>query len=477
MKAILLVAFILLATLHSINAQLSPDSIEIMIRQEVVNKRSVGIAVGIVDSTGRKFYSYGKVRDNSPLKPDSNTLYEIGSITKVFTSLLLADMATKGELKLNDPISKHLPKTVKSPNQNGREITLLDLSAHRSGLPRNPDNWHDDTPYNPLDGYSLDSMYSFISKFKPTRQIGSKYEYSNYGVGLLGHILSLVARKGFDTLLRERILIPLEMNNTTMGIGSYDRLRLAQGHNVVQRPVPTSNFGATAPCGGLISSVKDLLTLLEANMGLRETTLKPAIDLMQLYYGDTDRADLMAGLAWVHGRDKELGILAHGGGTGGYSTFAVIDTVRKVGVVVLSNSTIGISDLALHILRPTHPFIPYQSNWTLYDSLSLGSYEVGTVCRLYNSLKAKKPKGFIFNEDQLNTLGYDYLWAGKIDYAIKIFKLNVKEYPNNWNVYDSLGEAYMKKGNKRKAIANYERSISMNPKNVYGMKMLQKLRN
>jgi len=149
----------------------------------------IGLAVGIVSEKGSQTVSYGKLSRGSDREIDGDTVLEIGSITKVFTSILLADMVEHGEVSLNDPIAKFLPKSVRVPTKDGKEITLVDLSTHTSGLPRLPTNLAPKDPRNPYADYTVEQLYDFLSKYTLTREIGSKYEYSNLGVGLLGHLL------------------------------------------------------------------------------------------------------------------------------------------------------------------------------------------------------------------------------------------------------------------------------------------------
>ena len=125
---------------------------------------------------------------------DKNTVFEIGSITKVFTSLLLADMVKRSELALDNLVSKYLPSDVKMPERNGRVITLEDLSRHRSGLPRLPSNLDAEAdPKNPYANYSVKKLYNFLSGYELPRDIGAQFEYSNLGGGLLGNVLALRA--------------------------------------------------------------------------------------------------------------------------------------------------------------------------------------------------------------------------------------------------------------------------------------------
>src|SRR5215831_2576206 len=177
-------------------------------------KRATAMVVGILDQNGPEIIACGKLSKESTSSADGNTVFEIGSISKVFTSLLLADMVQHGEVKLEDPISKYLPASVKVPTRNGREITLVDLATHRSGLPRMPDNLDPVDGKDPYADYTEQRLYTFLSGCKLKRDIGAKYEYSNLGAGLLGHVLALRGGKEYNTLIEERICKPLGLTST-----------------------------------------------------------------------------------------------------------------------------------------------------------------------------------------------------------------------------------------------------------------------
>src|SRR5580700_6438668 len=151
----------------------------------------IGIVVGVIDAKGRRIVSDGSLAKDDKRPLNGDTVFEIGSMTKVFTSLVLMDMVQKGEVALTDPVSKYLPASVKVPERNGRMINLQDLSTQSSGLPRMPSNFNPKDPLNPYADYSVEQLYQFLSGYQLKRDIGAKYEYSNLGVGLLGHVLSL----------------------------------------------------------------------------------------------------------------------------------------------------------------------------------------------------------------------------------------------------------------------------------------------
>ncbi len=131
--------------------------------------RSVGIVVGVIDAHGRRIVAYGHLNQGDARPLNGETIFEIGSVTKVFTSLLLADMVQRGEVALDDPVAKYLPASVKVPQRDGKQITLVDLATHTSGLPRLPTNLKPKDASNPYADYTVDDLYEFLSSYKLTR--------------------------------------------------------------------------------------------------------------------------------------------------------------------------------------------------------------------------------------------------------------------------------------------------------------------
>jgi D-alanyl-D-alanine-carboxypeptidase/D-alanyl-D-alanine-endopeptidase len=332
--------------------QLSIDSAKFIIKRSVDNGRSLGMVVGIINEKGRQVFGYGKINNNGTKQPDGNTLFEIGSVTKTFTSLVLADMISKGQLKLNDPISKFLPKIVKTPTRNGKEITLADLVTHTSGLPFVPDNVGLQNPSNPYINYTEKQLYNFLSRYTLTRDIGSKYEYSNVGFGLLGHILTIVSGKSYETLVKETICAPLKMTRTVVSITSELQKNLATGYDVNEKAVQYLDFSVLDGCGALRSNVNDLLNYAAANMGLMRTNLDTAIELIHKTHDSNTDA-----LGWGFIENNGKQIYWHNGGTYGCSAYFGFDLKSKTGVVVLSNSVNRIDDIALHILDSKVPVL------------------------------------------------------------------------------------------------------------------------
>ena len=181
------------------------DILKILVERIDAQRQSVGLVVGVIEPNGRRVVTYGSLAkgDSRPLNGD--TIFEIGSITKVFTSLLLADATERHEVALTDPIAKYLPPQVKVPERGGRSITLQDLSTHTSGLPRMPANMDPKDPSNPYADYSVDQLYQSLSTVQLTRDIGAQYEYSNLDGGLLGHVLARRAGMDYEALVQSRM--------------------------------------------------------------------------------------------------------------------------------------------------------------------------------------------------------------------------------------------------------------------------------
>ena len=327
--------------------------IEKILRERVdLYKKSVGIVVGVVSDEGRRVISYGKMRADGEMGVDGGSVFEIGSVTKVFTAVLLADMEKRGELRLADPVSKLLPESVKVPRKDGKEITLLDLATQTSGLPRLPGNMAPADPSDPYADYTVEMMYEFLSGYSLTRGVGEQYEYSNLGVGLLGHALALRAGMDYETLVRTRVCDPLKMNSTAIRLSPELQERLATGYSAVLQPVPNWDLPTLAGAGALRSTVDDMLQFVAANLGLVESNLGPAMQETHASRHQTGMPDMEIGLAWHILKKHGSEIVWHNGGTGGYHSFIGFDRKKRLGVVVLSNASTDIDDIGRHILEP-----------------------------------------------------------------------------------------------------------------------------
>lgn len=338
------------------------DVKQILVHAVDTERRTVGIVVGLIGPQGSSVVSYGRLDQKVPGTPGADTVYEIGSISKVFTSLLLADMVKRGEVALDDPVAKYLPKSVKMPSRNGKQITLVDLATHTSGLPRLPSNLKPANPENPYADYTVDDLYAFLSSYQLTRDPGSKYEYSNLGGGLLGHVLALRGGKDYETLLRERVLAPLHMDSTGIHLTADERARLAPGHTELLERTANWDLPTLAGAGALRSTAHDMLLFLSANLGFTQTPLAAAMEFQRTAVRrPTGAPNLGVALGWHILEHNGNEIIWHNGGTGGYRSWMGFDLKKRIGVVVLSNSANGVDDIGQHLVDNSLPLVPYEA--------------------------------------------------------------------------------------------------------------------
>ena len=448
-----------------------PDDVVMSIEKRIEYRINPSVAVGIVDEIGSHFYNFGtKTIDGESV--DNHTIYEIGSITKVFTAILLAKQVEDGKVKLDDPIAKYLPSDVVVPERGGMVITLAHLSDHTSSLPRLPGNMNPSDISNPYADYSVEQLYKFISSHELTRDIGSAYEYSNLAQGLLGHILSLNSGISYEDLMIKEIAKPLKMKETKITFSSKMKSNLATGYN---QGVKASNWDlpTLAGAGAIRSSTFDMIKFLKANLGLSKSSLKSSMKMThEKRHSKAGRASV--GLGWhIHPGEKG-DIIWHNGGTGGYRAFAGFVHELNKGVVLLTNSTESVDDIGFYLLGSPDPMREIKPNISTELRKLIESEGIEAATERYNKIKAENPDEYNFNEMSINTLGNNYL-EKDVKTALAIFKLNVDEFPSSFNVYNSYGEALLKNGQTDLAIESYKKSVEINPGNMGGIEALKKL--
>ncbi|UOD29019.1 serine hydrolase [Massilia violaceinigra] len=425
-----------------------------------IDKKGSGMVVGLIDPRGSRVISYGAMRiGGDPAGAD--TVYEIGSITKVFTATLLSDMVLRGDVKLDDPIGAWLPAGVKTPHFKGKPITLRELSAQLSGLPSTPANLAPANPGNPFADYSVAQMYAALGSYEPVRASGEVYGYSNYGVGLLGHILSLRAGSDIETLVGQRIARPLGMDSTAITLGPDLTKRLATGYGAPGKASPNWDMPALAGMGALRSSTTDLLRFVGANAGLIASPLYPAMQAAHKpQHPIGTQPGEYIGLGW-HILDKfGSHIVWHNGGTAGYRTYIGFDPDTRRGVVLMSNSHSGSDDIARRALNRAFPLTIYSVPPALLAALEQRGYEqIGAV---YQELRAADPQ-FRLDEAFVNNWAYEMLAQGRLAHSLAVFQFNAAHYPASSNVFDSLAEAYEKNGRLDEAVASYQRALELDP--------------
>jgi len=294
----------------------------------------VGFVVGIVKDGETQVFPYGETTRGSGEAPDADTVYEIGSISKVFTGVLLAGLVERGQVKLDDPVQKYLPEGVEMPVKGGQEITLEHLATHTSGLPRLPGNLAPANPMNPYADYGEKELYAFLGEHELRRAPG-EHEYSNYGMGLLGHVLSSHMGKSYEDAVIEVICEPLDMGDTSLTLTEDQVVRMAPPYDGALKEVGPWDFVAVAGAGGIRSTTSDMLRFIEANLRKDDQPLTKALRLAQVKRHDM-KDGLAMGLGWHIARD---GITRwHNGMTGGYHGWLAVLPSHDLGVIVLANT-------------------------------------------------------------------------------------------------------------------------------------------
>ncbi|MDO9092192.1 MAG: serine hydrolase [Rubrivivax sp.] len=328
--------------------------------QARLQHQGVGLVAAVVDGKQVVFAAAGRRHLASETAPHADTLFEIGSITKTFTALLLADSVQRRELALDDPVEDALGGA-RLRDSTGAPITWADLATHRSGLPRLPTNMKPAAAADPYADYSLDALRSFVADWRPEVPRDSRWVYSNLGYGLLGQALALRSGLSYARMLRERVLQPLQLDSMVLATPGLRVEGLASGHDAQRRAVPHWHFDAMAPAGALLGSARALARYAQAALGLVDTPLQAAFTLALTPRATGGTTATGMGLGWMFGPlpgvPSRRGAV-HDGATFGFASSLILDPQhpqRPRAALVLANAQMSVQDLALHALDPATP--------------------------------------------------------------------------------------------------------------------------
>lgn len=320
--------FLLFVLQLALFAQQPGITVEHDLKTFMSQKSVPGVAVALFYEGKSFLFNFGVSNEISRAPITENTIFEIASITKVFTSTALAIEVQKGRMSLNVPVSHYLPGVHlgRIPFQ---QITLLELATHTSSLPRVP-------PKIP-NGYDFNKLVSYLEKWKPSQQIGTNYSYSNLGFGLIGYALSAVNGKSYEEVIRDNILIPLNMSSTEIIVPSNLMSRYAQGYSPQGNLAKMFPLNAWAAGGALRSTSRDMLNFLMANLGVKgpENIIQAMQFAQQGLVKVNDR--LTMGLGWQRVNDEGLLLVDKNGGVEGFSSYIGMLPSKKMGIVILAN--------------------------------------------------------------------------------------------------------------------------------------------
>jgi CubicO group peptidase (beta-lactamase class C family) len=329
---------------------------ELLVQRLDAERQGVGMVVGVITPEGPYVVACGPVDTLNAEAGDGDTTFEIGSITKVFTAMILADMVARGEVALEQPVAELLPPGTVVPSRDGVAITLRHLATHTAGLPRMPTNHRPADPRNPQADYTVPQLYAFLATCALSTTPGATYLYSNLGYGLLGHALARRAGLDYESLVRERVCVPLGLDDTRITFPTDSQRRRAVGHDDSLRVTSDTDLPTLAGAGALHSTVNDLLRFLAAQLGPADTPLADVMEAVRVFENPVGDDGRLISLAF--GPPEDLfghQIYWHNGGTAGFRSFLGFDRERGVGVVVLSNCSLSVDDLGFHLLDARSP--------------------------------------------------------------------------------------------------------------------------
>jgi len=464
-------AFALLAVLAFQTSALAQDKaarIDQMI--SLYQKYSQFNGSALVADNGKVIYKKGSGLANMEwnIPNTSDTKFRLGSVTKQFTATLILQLVEQGKIKLDGKLVDYLPDY--RPDT-GARVTIHNLLSHTSGIPNYtalPD-FFENVSRNPFKVNDFVKKYaSGDLQFEP----GTKFNYSNSGYFLLGAIIEKVTGKSYEQVLRENIFEPAGMKNS--GFDHWNTIigKRATGYAKTPRGFETAPYldmSIPFAAGSLYSTVEDLFLWDQALYGekilsakSKELMFKP--NLNNYGYG------FVMTQATLGPAKFAVPVIQHNGGINGFSTVIVRMTGDKRLIVLLDNAEDGqyLDQMVTGIMSVLYdqPYdLPRRSIAEVIVNTILGK-DVASAIREYRTLKAGPTASeYDFREAELNRVGYQLLQMKKIAEAIEIFKLNVEMYPQSANTYDSLGEAYMTHNDKELSIANYKKSLELDPNN------------
>ncbi|WP_154222945.1 serine hydrolase domain-containing protein [Marinicella rhabdoformis] len=342
--------WLLLAISFNLAAAQIPEDVQHEADQRVKHNYNQGIVLGVYENQSRAYHISGWANKENKIKLNKQSVFEIGSITKTMTALLLAEAVVKNKVSLDDHIDNLLPTELKFTSP--KAITLKQLSTHSSGLPRLPSNQKNIMGKDPYADYQREDLLAAISDqtVSPNQQ---HYAYSNYGVGLLGEALAILNQDSYQNLLKKRVFEPLNMNNSYADASLVPEDRRVTGY-AGKYAVPNWHFKALAGAGSVNSSIEDLLTFGIAILKADHPELKQAIALSkQIHYQDRG---VTLGLNWHINK----GVLWHNGGTAGFRSILMIDPEQEKVVAAITNQAEhAVEDMAGHLLKPENEMKSY----------------------------------------------------------------------------------------------------------------------
>jgi CubicO group peptidase (beta-lactamase class C family) len=454
----------------------------------------------LIYEKGKVIYekSFGYANAESRMPFTENTIFLIGSVAKTFTAAAILKLKEQGKLNLDDSITKYLPEL------SYKNATLRHLLAHTSGLRE----YQSEEIIKEIAGKRVSNaeLVKVFARLNPKQgfEPGARWEYSNTNYILLALVVEKVSGKSFPQFVRENIFIPAGMTRSVVGIGNVPetlKKEVAAGYRftnpLAASPVNVETLeGARRAyatkqnlygAGNVYSTARDLLKFHRA---MQRGKILNQQSLAEMYaptrlttgadYRPFARTNYLSkdALGWFVADDASGKIVYHPGGDVGYVSYFLRNTTKDQAVIVLSNIELlrHYTPTGLMRILNDEPYKIDIKSLAVIMGREYNGRGLEAMLRVFNELKGNDQYGLV--EDDINELGLRLLYDKKdIKAAIEVLKLNTEQFPKSFNVWDSLGEAYYQAGNREEAIRNYEKSLQLNPNNVGGKRMLEKIRN
>jgi serine-type D-Ala-D-Ala carboxypeptidase/endopeptidase len=459
-------------------AALAPDPVQALVDDFVASGKSPGVSVAVIRDGRTSFHNAGLANRETKLPASEHVAYEIGSISKTFTSLLLSHAIGEGRARIDDDIRKHLPPGYDNLVRDGRAVTLRDMVTTTSALPDNIPDWMATLGKLPpaelfpaitklLADYD---QPRFLAELKTAQLVdapGHLPRHSNVSSQLQGFVAERLYGAPYEALLARFIEKPLGMG---AGGAAIPPSRLAIGYGNDGAPRPALDMPVIRAAGGLRYSSADMARYVAAHIAARDPAMHRT---HQPLFGTPETSAI--GFHWVIAKTADSQTyLRHSGGTFGQSSYCDFYPAQRYGVVVLANSG-SAQNTAQALADAIHEALFGAPKGLKALEVALDANDYADVPGTIAAIKARHPELHL-TEDRMNAWGYILLQQQKRPQAARgIFAWNAAAFPDSWNTHDSLAEAIAATGDKAGAIAEYRKSLELNPANDNGREMIEKL--
>lgn len=441
-----------------------------------------GLAIAIVENNQiftAKAFGFKNLDTRDPITTKS--IFHMASVSKPFSATAIMQLVEKGKMKLDDPLIKYLPY-FKLDDPRYKDITIKQILMHTSGIPDVSDyEW--DKPQ-----FDDDAAERYVRSLVNEKMIagpGEKWQYSNMAFDILADVIAKVSGMSFENYIKENILSPLDMKDSDF---LRERIRpelRTTPHVFNLRPQVSEVYPynrSHAPSSCLNANILEMCNWAIVNMNagvFKENRILDASSYKLLIEPQAKiNENRSVGLSWFIDQYREIKTVSHSGGDLGFRSYIIMLPEESLAVIAASNFDVTpMNDLTFGVIDIMLGFEPQQPKIPILMTLgkTIAASGVQKAIEQYRELKGLLPDTYNFSEAQLNILGYQLIRNERLDDAIQILKLNVEMFPEAFNTYDSLAEAYMISGNKELAIENYKKSIELNPNNSNSIKMLERL--